>query len=375
MFKNYKILFSLIVPTAILIVIGIAIIQSAAINHSVDYATRQCIWAIIGICIAIAIAITPPKYFSNYAYIYFIISILALVLVLIIGEERNGTKAWLGISSLGIQPSEFAKIAVIIIFGRYLADFEEHRYDKKYFMIPFVGLSIPMILILLQPDLGTALTFIPIVLAMFFASGTRTSLIVTTISGMLMSFPFMWFLFFKQHHKQRIILTWFPERDPLGYGYQALQSNIAIGSGGFFGRGYMQNSLSRLGFLPEQHTDFIFAVIGEEFGFTGSTFVLLMFLWLIAGGYYVAICAGNIFGRTVAAGITTLIAVHVIMNVGMTISLLPIIGVPLPLVSYGGSSFIATMICVGMLLSIYGYSRIMKQSDQERKNQMFEVYT
>ena len=355
---QYRFCYAVWIPAIALLIIGLLFVYSASSGYSRNYMDRQLIWAVIGLSIALPVALIPYREYHNYAAPIYIFALLTLVAVLVIGVERNNARSWLGIGSMGIQPSEFAKIAVILIFGRYLSDFEEHRYDIRFYFMSFGLLAVPLMLIVLQPDLGTAIIFLPVVMAMFYITGTRKSLITTTFLGVLGMFPVMWYLFLKDHQKQRILLTWKPEIDPTGFGWQGVQSKIAIGSGGLTGKGFMQSVQSRLNFLPERHTDFVFSVIGEEWGFIGCIIVILLFIALIFGALYVARRARDVFGEAVAVGIAVLIATQVIMNIGMTVCLLPIIGIPLPLLSYGGSSMLTALIAVGILQSIYGYSKI-----------------
>jgi len=318
---------------------------------------RQLLWVIIGLSLAFLFAIIRLQEYKSYAAIIFTLSVLSLILVLIMGKEKNGATSWLGIGGLGIQPSEFAKIAVILIFGRFLSDFEEHRYDVRYYLMSFILLIIPLALILLQPDLGTALVFVPVVLAMFFISGTNLAIVATTFLGGLATIP-MLIPFLGHWRIERIKLTWFPERDPFHFGYQAIQSKIAVGSGLLTGRGFLKSLQSKLNFLPERHTDFIFSVIGEEWGFVGGITILLLFFMLIFTALFISIRAKDVFGQVVAAGIAIMFATHVLINLGMAVSLMPIIGVPLPLVSYGGSSMLTALMSVGILQSIYNDSAI-----------------
>lgn len=309
----------------------------------------------MGFVLALGVSCVHYREFRALAAPIYILSLISLVVVLLFGQVVNGQKAWLGIGGFGIQPSEFTKLAVIVIFGRYLADFEEHRYDIRYYVFSFFLLFVPLGLIMLQPDLGTALTFFPFVLAMFYVSGTRQSLLSLTLLSGVSLFPLLW-QFLNNIQRQRILLTWTPERDPFRFGYQAIQSKIAVGSGLFSGRGYMQSLQSRLNFLPERHTDFIYSVIAEEWGFVGSVAILILFCLLIFGALSVARSARDTFGEVVAVGIAILLFTHVIMNVGMTLGLMPIIGVPLPFVSYGGSAMFMFMIAIGLLQSIYAHS-------------------
>jgi rod shape determining protein RodA len=353
--SQYRIAYGLLIPAAALLVIGLMFVHSASAGYARTYLPRQATWVLVGVLLAVPLALTNYREYRNYALPLFVAAVLGLAAVLLVGREVNGARSWLGFGGLGIQPSEFAKLAVILMFGRYLADFEEHRYDPVYFLISFIILFIPLVLILLQPDLGTALVFVPVVLAMFYVSGTRQGLMAIILVGGMSCLPLLWrFLSIRQ--KQRILLTWSPEQDPWHYGYQAIQSRIAVGSGLLSGRGFMQSIQSKLNFLPERHTDFIFSVIGEEWGFIGGLAVILLYFWLVMAGLAIARRARDVFGEVVAVGIAALFATHIIMNVGMAIGLLPIIGLPLPLLSYGGSSLLTSCVAIGILQSIYARS-------------------
>jgi len=352
---RYQVCYPLWLATFCLLIIGLIAVYSASVGYYKNYMPRQLMWVGIGIAIAIPTAWIHFREYRNLAAPIFVLSVLSLVAVLIFGTERNSAKSWLGFGSLGIQPSELAKIAVILIFGRFLADFEEHRYEWKYYLVSFVLLIIPLFLIILQPDLGTALIFIPVVFAMFFVSGTNKSIMATTffggIAGTLAIIPFLgsWRL-------KRIKLAWTPEEDPFRFGYQAVQSKIAIGSGGFSGRGFLEGLQTKLNFLPERHTDFVYSVIGEEWGLVGCLVVVALYLTLIMSAIFIASRAKDVFGEVVAIGIAVMFATHFLMNIGMTIGLLPVIGVPLPLISYGGSAMLTSLLAIGLLQSIYGRS-------------------
>lgn len=354
--RHYKICLSLWLPAICLSVCGLMAIYSATQGFQTDYLSRQLFWLLIGLLLAVVAALVPHLSYHHYSAPIYIFSLLTLLAVLVVGQERNGAKAWLGFGSMGIQPSEFAKLAVIFLFGRYFADFEEHRTVWKYYLLSFIILALPMALILLQPDLGTLLTFFPVVVAMFLVTGTRLTLLFTTFLGAAAAFPPVWMFLLKHHQKQRFLLTWHPERDPWGYGYQALMSKLTVGSGQLFGRGYGESRMSKLNFLPERHTDFIFSIFGEEWGFVGCILLLALYFFLISAALRIAKNAPDLFGTTVATGIAVLLATHVAMNIGMCTGLMPVIGVPLPLFSYGGSSLMCTMIALGVLQSIYADS-------------------
>jgi rod shape determining protein RodA len=344
--------FPLLIPAFLLLVIGVLFVYSASSGYARNYLPRQLTWVIVGIGIGGLASMVPLRLWRHWALPLYLCSLAMLVVVLLIGDVRNGARCWLGMGGLGIQPSEFAKIGLILIVARYLSDFEEHRHDLRYYIISFGLLALPLLLILAQPDLGTALVFLPTVLAMFYVTGTRLILLASTLCAGLLSFPVLW-LVMSQRQRNRILFTWHPELDALGVGYQAVQSKIAIGSGMLRGRGFLHSIQSRLNFLPERHTDFVFSVIGEEWGLLGCVVVIGLYVWLITAALYISYKATDVFSRAVAVGIATLFATHVIMNIGMAVGLLPIIGLPLPLVSYGGSAMITTLLALALLHSVH----------------------
>jgi rod shape determining protein RodA len=341
----------LLAPALALLVIGVLFVYSASSGSTHNYLPRQLTWALIGLGLALVTSMVPLRLWRHWVLPLYLGSLGMLVVVLLFGDVRNGARCWLGVGGLGIQPSEFAKVGLILIVARYLSDFEEHRHDLRYFMISFGLLALPLLLILAQPDLGTALVFLPTVLAMFYVTGTRLLLLGSTLGAGLLCFPVLW-LTMSARQKDRILFTWHPELDALGIGYQAVQSKIAIGSGRLRGLGFLHSVQSRLNFLPERHTDFVFSVIGEEWGFAGGLLVIGLYVWLITVALAISYRATDVFSRAVAVGIATLFATHVVLNIGMTVGLLPIIGLPLPFVSYGGSAMITSLIALALLHSV-----------------------
>ena len=352
--NEYRINYALLAPALALLVIGLMFVYSASSGYSHNFFPRQLLWVSAGLACAIVTALLNSRVYRSYAAPIFLAALTALLLVLIFGEEVHGARSWIGAGSVRIQPSEFSKIALILIFGRYLSEFEEHRYDARYYAMSFALLFLPLALILLQPDLGTAVILVPIVLVMFYVSGTRQSLLALTFLAGVACLPLVWALL-KPYQKIRFLITWHPETQASKFGYQAIQSKIAVGSGLLAGRGYLHSLQSQLKFLPERHTDFVYSVIGEEWGFAGCVTVLALYLVMILSGLYIARQAKSVFGEVVAVGITALFATHVFMNIGMAIGLMPIIGIPLPLLSYGGSAMLTALIALGLLQSIYAY--------------------
>ena len=289
----------------------------------------------------------------EYVGVFGYIGCVALLAgVLLFGKTSMGATRWINLGLFNLQPSEIMKLLIIIALATYLSRHETpDGYSLKELIAPGLLLGIPVVLIIKQPDLGTAmlLLFIGVTMALF--AGIRRSALV--VLGLAASGAMVggWFLL-HGYQKDRIRTFLDPERDPLGTGYHIIQSKIAVGSGGFWGKGFMQGTQSQLSFLPERHTDFAFSVFAEEWGLFGSFMLLGLYLLIVLWGIHIARKAGSSFGMYLAIGITAMIFWHIIVNLGMVIGLLPVVGVPLPLFSYGGTSMVTTMIGIGLLLNI-----------------------
>jgi len=297
-------------------------------------------------------------FFINYKSLYrwspaiYAVCIVLLIYVLMMGKYVGGARRWLILGPISIQPSELVKIAVIISLARYYSKFADTRgFSLKELLTPLILTAIPFILIVRQPDLGTAMVVVLIAGFMtVFVKIERRSLLYL-ITSCTITGPLVWFLL-KGYQKERILTFINPNRDPLGAGYHIIQSKIAIGSGMIFGKGFLKGTQNALSFLPEQHTDFIFSVLAEEWGFVGSVVILSLFLMLIIWGLNIAYRCRDPFGTILAVGLTAMMFWQVFINVGMAMGLMPIVGVTLPFISYGGSSIVSIMICVGLLMSI-----------------------
>lgn len=316
------------------------------------FITKQLVWFGIGLVAMIVSFTFSYKTLEKYADFIYIGGVCLLVAVLLFGKFVGGSQRWLALGPITIQPSEIAKLTVVIILARHYSKFASERgLSWRELITPCWITVIPFLLIVKQPDLGTAMMILLVAasLTMFVKIERRT--FIAIITACIVSIPIMW-SFLKGYQKQRILTFLSPDRDPLGAGYHIIQSKIAIGSGMISGRGYLKGPQNALSFLPEQHTDFIFSVMAEEWGFIGSGVLILMFLFLIVWGLNVANGCRDNFGTILAVGITVMIAWQVVINVGMVMGLLPVVGVPLPFISYGGSSVVTMMICVGILLNI-----------------------
>ena len=301
---------------------------------------------------------------GRHSILIYLMSITLLVLVLIIGKRINGARSWLGIlPGLSIQPAEFAKLGLLIAISR-LASLPSVRWDHFYRIVPFTILTaIPILLITLQPDPGSAIVLIPISLCILFVSGVKKRWFAYGAVISLLATPLVYKFALKEHQKKRIYTFIHPTKNPTGEGWNARQSLLAVGSGGFYGKGFMQGTQNVLGFLPKTvaPTDFIFSVIAEETGFAGSVFLISIFGGILFLGLNIASKARDNFGRNLACGITALLCFHIYVNVGMTIGMAPIIGIPLPFVSYGGSFMLSMLSCMGILQSIHIYGRTTRR--------------
>ncbi len=313
---------------------------------------KQLLWLGGGLCLALLLCCFDYRHLEHFAIQGYVISIGLLLLVLLMGKTSMGATRWIPLGFFNLQPSEVIKVAMILLLARFFGR-TAHPLGFSFAELwqPALLLLVPVVLILKQPDLGTALMVVFISVSMLlFAGLQRSTLLGLGLLGVLGA-TLGWFGL-HDYQRQRINTFLDPEADPLGSGYHIIQSKIAVGSGGFFGKGFMQGTQSQLSFLPERHTDFAFSVFAEEWGFAGSLVLLLGYLFLIIWGIYIARRAADRFGMFLAVGVTAMVFWHIVVNLGMVIGLLPVVGVPLPLFSYGGTSMVTTMIGVGLLMSV-----------------------
>ncbi len=315
--------------------------------------TKQLIWYGIGLAGMLVCLLFNYKLLERWGLVIYIVCVLMLVWVMFFGKYVGGSRRWLVLGPLSLQPSELVKIAVIIVLARHYAKYVSSRGFRLHSLqIPALLTLIPFLLILQQPDLGTAGLVVLIAATMtLFVKIERRSLMLLLGSAVAMIFP-VWFFVLKDYQKQRILTLFNPEGDPLGTGYHIIQSKIAIGSGFLTGKGFLQGTKNALYFLHEQHTDFIFSVLAEEWGFMGASILILAFLVFLFWSLNIAFGCRDPFGTILAVGITAMIAWQTVINIGMVMGLMPVVGVPLPFISYGGSSLLTTLICVGILMNI-----------------------
>jgi rod shape determining protein RodA len=313
---------------------------------------KQIFWLLIGLAVMVTIAFIEYRFYSDFAYIVYTIALFLLCLVLGYGMITSGAQRWVRIGSLSFQPSEFVKISLILALAKFFHRPPHQKgYSLKQLPLPFFLLLLPMGLILKQPDLGTAIILLLVFFSILIFVKIRWSslLAIGLVGGGAV--PLLW-RFLKEYQKKRIIAFFNPDLDPLAAGYHLIQSKIAVGSGGILGKGFMKGTQSKLGFLPEQQTDFIFSALGEEWGLIGSLFVVGLYLALILWGLRIAVQAKDRFGAILAFGVVAMLFWHVFINIGMVLGMMPVVGIPLPLLSYGGSFIISALIGVGLLLNV-----------------------
>lgn len=341
-----------------LVLIGVLFIFSASSRqddlHVTELTQRQILWAFVGLAIFMATVAVDYRKAGRGAPVFYVASLVLLVMVLLIGKKIYGATRWLSMFGFQLQPSEFAKLSVILMLARYLSDPARDLSHPRTLLVTLSLMGVPFVLIMEQPDLGTAATLLPVTLAMLFAAGLPVRYLLTLGGLALAALGPGWFIL-DDYQRERLLVFFDPGRDPLGAGWNSIQSSIAVGSGGLTGKGYMMGTQNILGFLPRTvaPTDFIFSVIAEEAGFVGSAVMLVLFAALLGGGLRASLSSRDKFGRLLAVGVVTLLFCHVFVNLAMTIGLMPITGLPLPLVSYGGSFMLCTMAGLGLVQSVY----------------------
>jgi rod shape determining protein RodA len=332
--------------------ISFFVIASASAENPYYYIKRQAIWAVVGLVLFVVMLSFDYHDLAQYTNQMYYINLALLIAVFIFGREAKGAQRWLRLGPLELQPSELAKIIIIITLADLLSKRAHSLHSVRDLVPVFLHVGIPMALILKQPDLGTSLVFIGLLLGMLFVAGIKWQYLagLCGIGGALA--PLL-FYFLEPYQRKRILVVFNPYIDPTGDGYHVIQSMIAIGSGRAWGKGLFGGTQNRLGFLPEQHTDFIFSVIGEELGFIGAGIILLLYFILIYRGIRVALKARDDVGTLLATGVVIMFTFHILVNVGMTLGIMPVTGIPLPFMSYGGSSYLTNMMALGLLLNVY----------------------
>lgn len=350
---DYPLLFaSLAIILYSLIIISSATHINTPSEDRFWYVQRQGLFALMNIGIAAVFLNFDYRGLQQYGKKMYVFNLVMLLAVMLFGHAALGAQRWIQIGPISIQPSEFSKLIMIICMAAVLES-KVGNLKSLRDLIPIAAyIGLPFILVLKQPDLGTSLVFMAIFFGMVIACGIRWKVLFGIMLTGLASFPFLWNFVLKDYQKMRLMVFLDPNVDPLGSGYHIIQSKIAIGSGMLFGKGIFQGTQSQLNFLPENHTDFIFAVVGEEFGFIGAVVLLLLYLIVLLRGIKIAREAADMFGRLLAVGITSMLAFHVLVNVGMTTGIMPVTGIPLPLMSYGVSALTTDIFALAILLNI-----------------------
>ncbi len=351
--KIWQINWSLISVLTAISCIGFATLYSAAQGSLDPWALRQMVRFAIGIAIMIAVAMVDLRVWMRNAYVLYGIALVLLIAVEVKGTVGMGAQRWIDIGFIQLQPSEIMKVALILSLARYFHGAGMQEIGRPLFLIPpLIMVFLPAAMVLKQPDLGTAMMLVMSSGALFFMAGVRVWKFVVVIAGGLGIIPVAW-QFLREYQKKRVLIFMNPEDDPLGAGYHITQSKIALGSGGLFGKGYMMGTQSRLNFLPEKQTDFIFTMFAEEWGMMGGLVLLGLYALLLAFGYAIAMRCRSQFGRLVAHGVTTTFFLYFFINTAMVMGLVPVVGVPLPLISYGGTAMLSLLFGWGLVMSAY----------------------
>ncbi len=346
--------FNFIGTAVVLAMIGVVLIYSATWFTEPSLATvkRQIIWVAIGLGLLALFVIVDYHVLFDVAPILYGIGIALLIYLLVWGKVTANVNSWIHIGAFRFQPSEFMKVFTALMLARFFDSNDRAYLDFRSFVKAMAIIGLPVGLIIVQPDFGTAASFFPLIAVAMFFGGIRPRIWVAMILIVAIALPIGWSFFLKPYQKERVVIFLNPERDPLGDGYQVTQAKIAIGSGGIHGKGFRQSTQARLDFIPEHHTDFIFSVLGEEWGFIGVVIVLSLYLFLIIQAMTFAKHARDRGGTFLVICLISFIIFHVLINVAMQIGVLPTTGIPLPLISYGGSSTMMFLIAIGLMANV-----------------------
>ena len=351
--KLMNISFCYVLFICVLAAIGITMLYSAANGSWRPWELNQLVRFGVGFGIMLFFALIDVRVLMRYAYVFYFFTLILLVIVEVGGHVGMGAQRWINFGFFKLQPSELMKIALVLALARFFHTSSLQSIESIKGIVPALLLAlVPAGLIIIQPDLGTGLMLLFTTTAIFFAIGVQLwKFAIVAVCGIVLM-PIAW-MFLHDYQRDRVLTFLNPERDPLGAGYHIIQSKIALGSGGVFGKGFLKGTQSHLNFLPEKHTDFIFTMLSEEWGMIGAVFVILVNFCIIAYGYSFAMKSTSYFGKVVAIGLTTNYFLYVSINTAMVLGLIPVVGIPLPLISYGGTVMLSIMASFGILLSVY----------------------
>ncbi|MDG6828726.1 rod shape-determining protein RodA [Glaesserella parasuis] len=340
---------------------GLLVLYSAS-GGSEKMFTNRVIQVCLGLGVMFVMAMFPPRFYEKVSPCLYVVCIILLILVDVAGEISKGAQRWLNLGFIRFQPSEIAKLSVPLMVASYLGN-RSLPPNLRDTSIALAIIIAPTLLVAMQPDLGTSILVCAAGLFVLFLAGLSWKLIGAGIVFLAGFIPIMWFYLMHDYQKTRVMTLIDPDKDPLGTGYHIIQSKIAIGSGGIEGKGWMEGTQSQLDFLPEPHTDFIFAVLSEEFGLIGVLVLLAIYLFIIARGLMIGAKSASAFGRILSGGTALLLFVYVFVNIGMVSGILPVVGVPLPLFSYGGTSYVTLMAAFGLMMSSYVHRERKEKSN------------
>lgn len=343
----------LLTATGVLLVFSASFPQGLANGIASSPAFRHGANALAGVLIMLLVARLDYRVFRTFAVHIFIGALLLLGVVDLVGQSVGGVKRWIDLGFFQVQPSEMAKFATVVILARLFADFKQHITGIRVFVFSILVVLVPCGLVFLQPDLGTAVVFIAIWFGMCIMAGVRPVYLIGLVAMAAVSMPLTFYLVLKEYQRERFHTFLDPSVDPLGAGYNILQSEISVGSGGLLGKGLLNGTQSQLHFLRVQQTDFIFSVLGEELGFVGALAVFALFMLMLWRGLEAAQRAQDDFGRLLATGVVVMVLTQVFINIGVNIRLLPVTGIPLPFLSFGGSSLLTMFFAMGVLQAVY----------------------
>ncbi|MGD9879781.1 MAG: rod shape-determining protein RodA [Reyranella sp.] len=353
--KIWRINWGLVLVLTAIAGIGVLALYSAAGGRFDPWASRHAMRYVGAFGVMLVTALVPPRVWLALAWPIYVIALLLLVAVDVVGKTGMGAQRWLVLGPIQIQPSEIAKVAVILVLARYYHGLRKEEAARLLYVIPpLLVILMPVALVMVQPDLGTAMMVLMGGAALLFVAGVRLWMFLVAGVGAVACLPIAWSLM-HEYQRRRVLTFLDPDRDPLGAGYHITQSKIAIGSGGLFGKGFGKGTQSALNFLPEKQTDFIFTTFVEEWGLVGALVLLGLFALVLIWGFSIALRCQHHFGRLVALGVTAMMFLYVFINTAMVMGLLPVVGVPLPLVSNGGTAMVSVMFACGLLIGVNVY--------------------